>query len=126
MPAVVVVVVIIISVLVYPQHALYTANYATGHPADSTAHDLADRSGCIIAGAGSLPRSLSNALSMRRKRHRKKSYHASGHHRTRIHDTSILGSLWHCASSLPRQYSIESSRKRYTTFDRSKHRAPHW
>jgi hypothetical protein len=45
MPAVVVVVMIIISVLVYPQHALYTPNYATGHPANSTAHDPADRSG---------------------------------------------------------------------------------
>jgi hypothetical protein len=43
MPAVVVVVVIIVSVLVYPQHALDSANYATGHPADSTAHDPADR-----------------------------------------------------------------------------------
>jgi hypothetical protein len=34
MPAVVVVVVmIIVSVLVHPQHALDAANYATGHPA---------------------------------------------------------------------------------------------
>jgi len=41
----VVVVMIMVSVLVYPQHAFDTANYATGHPADSTAHDPADRSG---------------------------------------------------------------------------------
>ena len=101
MPAVVVVVMIVVSVLVYPQHALDAANYATSHPADSTAHDPADRSGRIIAGAGSLPRSLSDALSMRRKRHCKKSYHASSHHRVRFHDTSLSGSLfprfWHCA-----------------------------
>jgi hypothetical protein len=68
MPAVVVAVMIIVSVLVYPQHALDTANYATGHPADSTADDPTDRSCRIITGAGSLPRSLSDALSMRRKR----------------------------------------------------------
>ena len=43
-PVAVVVVMIIVSVLVYPQHALDAANYATGHPPDSTAHDPADRS----------------------------------------------------------------------------------
>ena len=130
MPAVVVVVMIMISVLVYPQHALYTANYATGHAADSTAHDPADRSGCIIAGAGSLPRSLSDALRMRRKRHCKKSYHASSHHGVRFHDTSLSGSLfprfWHCPSLLPRQDSIEPCPERYTTFGKSGHLAPHW
>jgi hypothetical protein len=78
MPAVVVVVVMIS--VVYSQHALDAANYATGHPADSTAHDPADRSGRIIAGAGSLPRTLSDALSLRRKRHCKKSYYASSHY----------------------------------------------
>jgi hypothetical protein len=123
---VVVVVMIIVSVLVYPQHALYTANYATRHPADSTAYDPANRSGRIIASAGSSPRSLSNALSMRRKRHCKKSYHASGHHRTRFHDTSILAALFPrfclCPPSLPSQDSIESCPKRYTTFGRSGHR----
>ena len=51
-PAVVLIVMMVVSVLVYPQHALDAANYATGHPADSTAHDSADRSGCILAGAG--------------------------------------------------------------------------
>jgi hypothetical protein len=126
MTSVVVVVMIIVSVLVYPQHALDTANYATRHPADSTAYDPADRSGRIIASAGSSPRSLSNALSMRRKRHYKKSYHASGHHRTRFHDTSILASLFPrfclCPPSLPSQDSIESCPKRYTTFGRSWHR----
>jgi hypothetical protein len=91
MTAVVVVVMIIVSVLVYPQHALDAANYATGHPADSTAHDPADRSGSIIAGAGSLPRTLSDALSLRRKRHCKKTYRASSHHRARFHDTSLSG-----------------------------------
>ena len=60
---------IIVSVRVYPQHALDAANYATGHSADSTAYDPADRSGRIIAGAGSLSRTLSDALSLRRKRH---------------------------------------------------------
>ena len=85
----VVIVMMVVSVLVYPQHALDAANYATGHPADSTADDPTDRSGRIIAGAGSLPRSLSDALRMRRKRHCKKSYHASSHHRARFHDTSI-------------------------------------
>jgi hypothetical protein len=35
MSTVVVIVMIIVSVLVYPQHALDAANYATGHPADS-------------------------------------------------------------------------------------------
>jgi len=105
MPVVVVVVVvvtIIVSVLVYPQHALDAANYATSHPADSTAHYPADRSGGIVAGAGSLPRALSDALSLRRKRHCKKSYRASSHYRTRFHDLSISGSLfprfWHCPS----------------------------
>jgi hypothetical protein len=93
MPAVVVVVMIIVSVLVHPQHALDAANDATGHPADSTAHDSADRSGRVITGAGSLPRTLSDALSLRRKRHCKKTYHASRHHRARFHDTSISGSL---------------------------------
>jgi hypothetical protein len=38
MTAVVVVVMIIVSVLVYPQHALDTPNYATRDPADSTAY----------------------------------------------------------------------------------------
>jgi hypothetical protein len=89
--AVVVVVMIIVSVLVYPQHALDAANYAAGHPADSTAHDPADRSSRIIAGAGSLPRTLSDALSLRRKRHCKKTYRASSHHRARFHDTSLSG-----------------------------------
>jgi hypothetical protein len=54
---------------------------------------------------------------------------ASGHHRTRFHDTSISASLFprfrHCLSSLPHQ-SIESWPKRYTTFGRSRHRAPLW
>jgi len=54
MPVVVVVVTIIVSVLVYPQHALDAANYATSHPADSTAHYPADRSGRIVAGRGLL------------------------------------------------------------------------
>ena len=47
MPAVVVVVmiIVIVSVLVYPQHALDAANYTTSHPADGSAHDPADRSG---------------------------------------------------------------------------------
>ena len=129
MPAVVVVVMIIVCVLVYPKHTVDAANYATGHPADSTAHDPADRSGRIIAGAGSLPRTLSDALSLRRKRHCKKSYHASSHHRARFHDTSLSGSLfprlWHCPSSLPRQDAIESCPKCYTTFDRYGNLAPH-
>ena len=84
MPVAVVVVMTIVSVLVYPQHALDATNYATGYPADSTADDPADRSGRIIAGAGSLPRTLTDALSLRRKRHCKQSYHASSHHRTRF------------------------------------------
>jgi hypothetical protein len=91
MAAVVVVVMTIVSVLVNPQNTLDAANYATGHPADSAAHDPADWSGRIIAGAGSLPRSLPDTLSLRRKRHCKNSYHASGHHRTRFHDTSLSG-----------------------------------
>jgi hypothetical protein len=128
-PAMVVVVMIIVSVLAYPEHALDAANYATGHPADSTADDPADRSGRIIASAGSLPRTLSDALSLRRKRHCKKSYHASSHHRARFQDTFLSGLLfprfWHCPSSLPRQDVIESCRKRCTTFSQSWHRAPH-
>ena len=105
MPVAVVVVMIIVSVLVYPQHALDAANYATGHPTDSTAHDPADWPGRIVAGAGSLPRTLSDTLSLRRKRHCKKGYHASRHHRARFHVTSLSGSLfprlWHCPSSRP-------------------------
>jgi hypothetical protein len=134
MPVAVVVVMTIVSVLVYPQHALDATNYATGYPADSTADstadDPADRSGRIIAGAGSLPRSLSDALSSRRKRHCKKSYHASGHHRARFHDTSIRAHSFRASGIVrlryPRQAFIESCPKRYTTFGRSGHLAPHW
>jgi hypothetical protein len=122
----VVVVMIIVSVLVYPQHAFDAANYATSHPADSTAHDPADRSGRIIAGAGSLPRTLSNALSLRRKRHCKKSYHASSHHRARFHDTSLSGSLFRASGIVRLRYPVKTRPKRYTTFGRSGHRPPHW
>ena len=107
MPVAVVVVMIIVSVLVYPKHTLDAANYATGHPADSAADDPADGSGSIIACAGSLPRSLSDALSMRRKRHYKKSYHASSHHRARFHDTSLSALLALSVFATPsRRYRI--------------------
>jgi hypothetical protein len=110
--AVMVIVMIVVSVLVYPEHALDAANYATGHPADSTAHDPADRSGRIIAGAGSLPRTLSDALSLCRKRHCKKSYHASNHHKTGFHDASLSGYSFRASGIVLLRYPVKTQSNR--------------